>query len=238
MRFAVCDDQQKFVDRTLEELRRYVTQRGETFEGEGFTDPEQFAARCWQELFDAIVLDVEMPKKNGIKTAQEIHAAQPKTPIIFMTSFLQYGPESLKVNAFRYVLKQNFEVDFPDALDALWEMKFPRRDTLCLDVKGERQEFELGKILSIEIQAHVLILWLEGEQQPVFAKGPTLKNLAKELETKGFVRPHNSFLINMAHISHVEKDRFVLDNGQIIQGSQRYYVEARRRYVLWKGERL
>lgn len=57
--------------------------KGETFEGEGFTDPEALTACCRRELFDAIVLDVEMPGKNGIETAQEIGRVQPHTPIIF-----------------------------------------------------------------------------------------------------------------------------------------------------------
>ena len=238
MRFAVCDNQQKFVDRAMEAVRRYVTEKGETFEGEGFTDPEALTACCRRELFDAIVLDVERPGKNGIATAQEIHAVQPNVPIIFMTSFIQYGPESLKVNAFRYVLKQNFEVDFPDALDALWQKLFPPRHTLWLDVEGRRQEFEVEQIVSIEVQSHVLKVCLAGVEQPVSAKGPTLTDLAEMLEPKGFVRPHNSFLINMAHICRIEKDVFVLDSGSVIRGSQRYYVEARRHYVLWRGERL
>lgn len=238
MRFAVCDDGQKFVDQAIEALQSYMHQRGEACECEGFTAPEALLARCAQTLFDAIVLDIDMPNKNGIDTAREVRKFQPNTPVIFVTSLIQYAPESLKVNAFRYVLKQDFAVAFPDALDALWEKLFPPRHVLCLKTDSGKEEFELEKIITVEVQGRTLKLRLVGREQPVCTRGPSLKKLAEELEPQGFLRLQKSYLANMQHIRSISSYVVTMDNGDRIKASERQYRAVKQRYVLWKGERL
>lgn len=236
MRFAVCDNQQKFVDRAMEAVRRYVTEKEKTFEGKGFTDPEALIRYCGETKFDAIVLDVEMPGKDGIETAREIGRVQPHTPIIFLTSFIRYATRGYEVNAFRYVLKQDFEVAFPDALDALWKKLFPPCYTLCLLVNEQEREITVRDIVSIEVQSHSLKLAMAGQSDPLLATGRTLAELTEELEPKGFLRLQKSYLVNMEHIQQIINYNVTMKNGQVLKASERNYAQVKRRYMLWKGE--
>jgi two-component system LytT family response regulator len=57
-----------------------------------------------------------------------------------------------------------------------------------------------------------------------------IKNVEEQLDSNGFIRPHQSFLVNVQHIKSVHKSaggELVLDNGKIIAISSR-----RKREVL------
>lgn len=238
MRFAVCDNQQKFVYAAQKALREYVSEKGESCDVEAFTDPDGLLARCRETRFDAIVLDVQMPRRDGIETAREIGRMQPNTPIIFVTAFIQYAPRGYEVNAFRYVLKQDFEATFPDALDALWKKLFPPRHVLHLETDEGAREVELDQVVSIEVQSHTLKLRLAGQADTLLAGGYTLSELAAELEPKGFLRLQKSYLVNMRHIRSIKNYRVAMSNGDVIKASERNYARVKNRYVLWRGEQL
>jgi two-component system nitrogen regulation response regulator GlnG len=56
---------------------------------------------------DVIVLDLQLPDRNGLEVFQEIHAANPKRPVIFITAHgtTETAIEAMKSGAFDYLVK-------------------------------------------------------------------------------------------------------------------------------------
>lgn len=52
-----------------------------------------------------ILLDIEMPGKNGIELAKEIKHDFPKTEIVFLTAYSEYALESYEIDALDYLVK-------------------------------------------------------------------------------------------------------------------------------------
>jgi two-component system OmpR family response regulator len=66
--------------------------------------------------FDVVVLDVKMPKMDGIETLREIKKKKPFTEVIMLTGHasVESGIQGMQLGAFDYVMK-------PVALDELLE---------------------------------------------------------------------------------------------------------------------
>ena len=68
-------------------------------------------ARAARESFNAVITDLKLPGLNGLDLVRQLHAAQPRLPIILITAFgtTQTAIEATKFGAYDYLLKP-FEI--------------------------------------------------------------------------------------------------------------------------------
>jgi DNA-binding response OmpR family regulator len=64
---------------------------------EVFTDPVKAAYHFKPEYYDACVLDIRMPEKNGFELARDIWRLDSKAQVCFLTAFTIYEDEAKKV---------------------------------------------------------------------------------------------------------------------------------------------
>ena len=67
---------------------------------------------------DVAVLDISMPLLNGIDAARQIHAASPRTKVVFLTMYNQerFALEALRSGINGYVLKTQATDDLAQAI--------------------------------------------------------------------------------------------------------------------------
>ena len=60
-----------------------------------------------QNHFDLVIMDIKMPKMDGIEAMEKIRRAAPDTPVIFMTAFasISTAVQALKTGAVDYLIK-------------------------------------------------------------------------------------------------------------------------------------
>jgi two-component system, chemotaxis family, protein-glutamate methylesterase/glutaminase len=79
---------------------------------------------------DVLVLDLEMPKLNGLEVLDRLRRESPELPVIMCSSYTEHGArstlEALACGASDYVMKPNEKRDFTEALAALSEQLLPR----------------------------------------------------------------------------------------------------------------
>lgn len=66
-----------------------------------FDDPEKFIEALGTLDYNVCILDIEMPKLNGLEVAKQIK----NTPVIFTTAYKDYAAEAFDVNAVDYIRK-------------------------------------------------------------------------------------------------------------------------------------
>ncbi len=100
-RVLVIDDEVDFVETIVKRLR----DRGLVAEG-ALSGPEGLQLLDDKE-FDVIILDVKMPKMNGIETLREIKKKSPLVEVIMLTGHgsVESGIQGLQLGAFNYVMK-------------------------------------------------------------------------------------------------------------------------------------
>lgn len=65
---------------------------------------------------DLVLLDIQMPVKNGFELVKMVHEKNLETGFIFVTAFDEFAIEAIRVSAFDYLLKP---VDRDDLLDSI-----------------------------------------------------------------------------------------------------------------------
>ncbi|ARE65094.1 hypothetical protein ADH76_19355 [Enterocloster clostridioformis] len=122
IRIAVCDDERCFteqIDHIIANHARDITPPPKTVlytsSGQLLYDVEEGAH------FDLLLLDIEMPEKDGMCLAASLRRLLPMALIIFITSHTQYAVKAYELSVFRYIPKSEMETCLPLALKDAYE---------------------------------------------------------------------------------------------------------------------
>src|SRR2546426_1967288 len=101
LRVLVADDESRLRELLVRELGR----KGHEVEGVG--DGEAALARLRERAYDVVVLDMKMPKKEGIEVLRELQAFPEHPQVIVMTGFQEVSTavEAMKLGAYDYLTK-------------------------------------------------------------------------------------------------------------------------------------
>ncbi len=101
IRVLVADDERNLRELMIRELGR----KGHEVEGAG--DGAAALARLQEASYDVVVLDMKMPKKEGIEVLRELQALSDPPQVIVMTGFQEVGTavEAMKLGAYDYLTK-------------------------------------------------------------------------------------------------------------------------------------
>jgi two-component SAPR family response regulator len=95
----------------------------------GFTDSLEALDYLRENKADLAILDIDMPKLNGINLAVKIKGINPDTAIIFLTGYSHFAVEAFKLHAQGYLLKpvnkEQLIAEIKYALSPKVEKKYP-----------------------------------------------------------------------------------------------------------------
>jgi two-component system, LytTR family, response regulator LytT len=175
-----------------------------------------------------LFIDINMPDLSGLDFVKSL----PDKPyIVFTTAYSEYAVEGFQVEATDYLLKP---ITFPNFLKAANKVKNlieltenSQKETLKttpshLFVKSEYKliRIELDDIKYIESQHEYIKIHLTNGE-PVTTQ-LSLKSMEEQLPPERFMRVHRSFIVNLAKISVIERNRIVFDNKVYIPVSDQY----------------
>lgn len=233
VRIIICDDNRTFLDRLRDDMESALDGLNARAKVYPFTQmesiPDSILNGCDIAFLD---IDFEGKRYNGIDIARKIRAVRKDAVIIFVTNYIEYAPEGYEVNAFRYVLKSDIQKKLPAYLpDALAQLR-TERETMKILSGGEQSHIPLSDILYMESQQHTVIIHTSQKEYRCYN---SLTALEEELESKGFLRIHNSYLVNMAHLTKYSSTEAVLSDCTLLRVSARSYAVQKQKYLLWKG---
>lgn len=238
LRCAICDDDYAFLLSFQQRLAGYCAPHGAECECSLFITPSEFllAATADEDSpppFDIMFLNVDLGWWDGINIARTLRRAGIKTLIIFVSNHLRFAPDGYSVGAFRYLLKDELDEKFPEAMDAAFAQL--QRQSEIIEVKCGKDIYPvpLGNILYIESDKRTVIFALQNYSRKSLTTYRKLSDLEAELTDKGFLRVHKSFLVNMRYVDSIKNYVVTMKNGESMQTSRQNYkelVEAFRRF--------
>ena len=232
MRIAICDDEKEIRALLSEKIRAL------------YPDAELFLYKSGTELLlshirhDILLLDIQMPDKNGMETAMELRRDDKKTVIIFVTALEDYVFQAFDVNAFHYLVKpfddaklaRVLENAVSQAASAKTKEKIP---DLMITAGGKHITVNPGEIIYAEVFDRKIILHTAEENIEFYGK---MKELEKKLGDN-FYRPHRAYLVNFDYIRKYDSSTIYFENGQALMAKQNYqdFVKSYLRYNRRKG---
>lgn len=217
MRIAICDDEGVFRDQLQKALYDFFGRLDLTVLI--FEDGRE-VLECVEKggSFDALFLDIEMKKVDGMTTAARLREKGVQAPVIFLTSHTEMAMEGYEVAAFRFLGKPLQEEKLLRTLSDLREQLLHCK-SLMIRCDGEDVVLPLSEILYVEAQNNSVRIVL-GDREYVIRK--KLSDLERELSEQSdlFFRIHRGYLVNLQHIKKTHGLEISLSNGETLMVSR------------------
>jgi len=183
---------------------------------------------------DVLLLDIEMPKLNGLQAASQIHAQMSKPPaIIFCTAYQQYALEAFSSNAVGYLLK-------PISFSQLNEQIQKAQRLTRLQLSRVQNSVDDENVINITQAGYLAklpvadILYFRTEGKGVVAglvdKEIIVSYSLKVLEEKfgvGFLRVHRSAIVNKRYLNQLVKSSEAGDKLSLLKTDTVFTVSRR-----------
>jgi len=198
--------------------------------------PVEAIEKIKQHNPELLFVDVEMPEMSGFELVSQLHEANLRPHIVFVTGYSQYAIKAIKAGAFDFLLKP---VDI-DELREMAERVLNKSDRqLNKDeprhVQVDRVRFNTRSGFKLVDPADILYCEADGAYTIVHLKDGSeitestyLSVVEKKLPNGKFIRISRSFLVNIAQILRVDRKRreIVIQRSEeeiILNLSKRYF---------------
>lgn len=172
---------------------------------------------------------------NGMKLARQMRAIHKDFVLIFVTNYGEYAAEGYEVNAFRFLPKLQLAEKLPSYFRQALAACRSRTRTLNVMCEGEGTNIVLDDLVYAEIDERMVKFHMADVSAPVRKSRMALRELENQLEDDGFLRIHNSFLVNMNYISSLQTNGVTLTIGQTLPISLHGYRGIKKKYIVWRG---
>lgn len=239
IRIAICDDEKYFRESMRAYVGRYMDNIGLEYQIDEFASGEEFLAIGFKILqYTIVFLDINMDDMDGMTVAGKIREISKEVMIVFVTAFVNYTMEGYKYDAIRYLLKgtKNFEAVITECMDAIVEKMHYKVEKMSFEFREGKRELLLNRIIYIESRLHVLEFHVMENDMKTYSVYRTLNDLESELEGMGFIRIHQSYLVNLRHMESVERCRAILNTGKELVIPKARYKKVKDAFIAYQGE--
>ncbi len=230
MRIAICDDDAGIVAAVRTFLETTYRQLGWVIDSYHAGEALLKAISGSGRNYDLILLDIEMKGINGIETAKSVRALSPESCVVFITSHEEFALTGYEVSAFRFLTKPIRQDKLMEAVEAVKEARFARRE-LLIPWEGETTRVAVPDILYVEAQNQTVRLVLK--QRTLWHRA-TIDSYARQLSGDDFYRVHRSYLVNLNAVAFMGKQELRMANGDLVPMSRlrsKEFAEAFRAYI-------
>lgn len=191
---------------------------------------------------DLLLLDVQMPGGDGFELLRRL--GKWDFDVIFITGSSRHAIQAIRFSALDYLVKPVLGDELRAAIERhlakrgstqteqqhlLHNIAQPDERTMKLTLtSGDRSYFvDPAEVVWCEADVNYTNLHLNDERRFVSAR--TLKDYEDMLTPLGFLRTHRSYLVNRAHVDHLDRSGFVvLRNGRRVEVASRRREEVAR----------
>ena len=238
LNIAICDDEKYFRNEIRGILEKYLSAEGIVCSIDDFASGEELTdLGIEMQKYDIVFLDINMDQMDGIDAARKIREKSKDIFIVFVTAYIDYTIEGYKVDAFRYILKNNnmLEGSIEECLDSIRERMAYEVEQREFEFSEGRKTVSLERILFVESNLHRLIFHIMEDSLKQYTVYKTLDDMEKEFEGKGFIRIHQSYLVNVQHVNSISRYYLILDNGTRLSIPRARYNEVQKLIAEYKG---
>ncbi|MEI6750317.1 MAG: LytTR family DNA-binding domain-containing protein [Bacteroidota bacterium] len=175
-----------------------------------------------------LFIDINMPEISGMEFVKSMNN---KPYIVFTTAYSEFAVEGFQVDAIDYLLKP---ITFSNFLKAANKVK----NLIDLSSNNQKESFKTTanhlfvkseyKLIRIELDD---IKYVESQHEYIkihlISSSPvltqlSLKSIEEQLPADRFMRVHRSYIVNLAKISVIERNRIIFDGKVYIPVSEQY----------------
>lgn len=233
MRIAICDDKAEITMQMKEYLFSMKNMIESRMDINAFNDADDFLYEMENGvLYNAIFMDIDLGKSNGIDLAKRVYEKYPATMIAFITAHKQYIHDVFDVQPCGFIekplLKENVEKVFN-----LIVKKCDELPKLSYSVNGSQKCIMLRDIIYLKSEGRKIIVTVTNDNVEFYGKMDEIDERLQKLSSN-FVRINQSYIINEKYIKAINYTEVVLnDSGKNVELniSQKYRAQVKKWYI-------
>ncbi len=225
IRVAIVEDEEEYIDRLTEYVRRFGAETGRTVITRVFRDGEDIAVEYRPE-YDIILMDIQMRSMDGMTAARLIRERDSGVIIIFITGMAGYAIAGYEVQAFDYILKPVAYDMFSRKLErAAGHIRPVGTRYIVLSDKGGVVKLDTAQIFYVESAGHQMVYHTDSG---IYSMRGRLDDLERELAPAGFFRINRGYLVNLYHVTAIRDKCCVVagDNLSISRSRKAELMDA------------
>ena len=223
MRIGVCDDSAQDQAAVMKVLKSMG------LEADVFDRGEALQAAFWQQAYDLVLLDIEMPGTGGYELALVLKKQSPSCEIIFITEHMELVLDAFRFKPAAFVPKQLLTPELPKALGRILD-KGKRNPVFVTKKKNRDRIVELNQVMYLKyMYDHEVQFTLKDGS--CFSETGSMKRFEAELSGEGFIRIYSNCMVNALYIVRMEKDAVVLADGEQLAVARERRESVRKAYM-------
>ncbi len=237
MRLAICDDDPAALDQLRALIVDYRQQKVEKYvETVEFKDVAIMLEAVQKQPYDAVILDILMPKLNGIQLGKFIRKHSPQTVIIYLSASPEFAMDAYEIHAARYMVKPPNKEQLFEALD--FAMSQSQKVVPSFSIKTQGGGIAMirhDQILYVELSSRKMIVhMIDGSEVTSIYLRDTFTEACDELiQTGNFVFTHKSYLVNMEYIREYNSSFLTLIDGLTVPVSRQHSMGVKKNYLAY-----
>ena len=225
MRIAVCDDEMLFADNLKTMVGSLFKKQKVEFQSYVYNDARRLIIDHYDDKYQLIFLDIDMPDISGMDFASEIRMTDSKVTLIFVSNHSNFVFESLQFAPFRFIRKEYLKDELPRAITAYCNEILRKKPIIDLQLKDKSTISEnVEEIIYFFSVRHNIYYSTTKETKCLYSREYTLEKLEQQLNKHGFIRIHKTYLVNYKYIYHIGIENVELN----INASERLPISRRR----------
>lgn len=223
---GICDDNEEDIRILSKALYAYDA----SFQISNYIDGDSLLEECYEGkiIFDILFIDIYMPGMNGIEIASKLRSYNKDVKIVFVSSSNEHYIEAFDLFAFNYILKPINHEKLNHILDqALMKITKERMQKISFTYKGKSYVILCQDILHIESKDKIICFHMT--DRTTLQCYNKLDGILKELPEESFIRCHQSFVVNVFHVTEMAVNYFRVGET-LISISRKYLKSSKDKY--------
>ena len=233
MYIAICDDQINELERIVNLLHIWEKEHNTTLRFKIFQSAAEMldaAAASEKEPFSLYLLDVMMPRMDGIAVAREIRSFDEAADIVFFTASQEFAYASYGVRALNYLLKPIQPEDLFPLLNRLFLHENNPQEYLLLKSGATLIRAPFSQIVYVEVMNKCLYYHLT--DNTVKQVSGTLRQCEPFLLSRPeFKRIHRSYIVNLMKVIELSPTTARTVLGKELPVSRGLHQQLQKDYV-------
>ena len=236
MVIGICDDDKKWRESCKRTLIGFSTMIDMGMEVMCFSTAEELLEYKETPL-DAVFLDIELGRANGIFVAKKLNKVRPNCKIIYMTNYLHYATEIYNTEHIWFVVKKQFRDKIGEIINRiLHDLENKTVHLVLKTVNNEIISVIPSDICYLEREkrgTRVVTVWDEYHVKERFVE------IIPQLSELDFSQCHSSYVVNFRHVKELQRDMYILydesEKEQTVQISRRFVQKTREDFLKWSA---
>lgn len=179
------------------------------------------------EKGDIFFLDIDLKEKNGIKIAEKIRENNSNAIIIFVSAMNDMIFDSLIVQPFYFIRKDNLDRDMKIACTLIQKYINKNHKIITFDLNGRKTSVQLSDIIYLESFLHEITIHAPFND---YKYSSTFNKMMSLINSTNIIRIQKSYAVNLFWVKEIYKEELLLRNGVTLKIGKKYQQDVLASY--------